>query len=260
MSRVLNAVILFLLCAFIAAPTIIVAISSFSESELIRIPPESWSTQWYFSALARAEFRNAAWNSLWLAASATGLALVIALAASLALVRSSIPGRDAIQTMLLAPLVVPSIVIGLSILLASTRLGLQFPGPRLLVAHVLMVLPYLLRTITSSLVRVDPAAEEAARTLGANSFRTFLHVTLPALWPGVIAGATFAFIISFDNVSVSLFLAHARTNTLPITLMSYVEYNSDPSIAAISTLLVVMALIAAVVLERTIGLRKTLGG
>ena len=164
------------------------------------------------------------------------------------------------QTVLLAPLVVPSVVIGLSILLASSRLGLSSGSGRLVAAHVLIVLPYLVRTTSASLVRLDPLAEEAARTLGANNLRTFLHVTLPGLMPGLLAGMIFALIISFDNVSISLFLANARTNTLPLTLMSYVEYNLDPSVAAVSTLLIFMALVAAIALERFAGLRKTLGG
>lgn len=132
MTKALNGALLFLLCMFIAAPTLVILVSSFSESELIQFPPESYSIKWYINALSRPEFRTAAWNSVWVAALSTLIALVIALGASLALVRSNLPGRGAIQTLLLAPLVVPSIVIGLSILLASTRLGLQFPGPRLL--------------------------------------------------------------------------------------------------------------------------------
>ena len=257
MSISVNRVVLFLLCAFIAAPTIVIAGASFSHSELVQFPPEQWSLRWYAHALSRPEFRSAAWNSLWIAAMATSIGLPIALGASLAIVRGNIRYRETLQTILLAPLVVPSIVIGLSVLLATTRLQAQFPAPRMLAAHTLIVLPYLMRTISSNLIRVDPAAEEAARSLGANSFKAFWYVTLPALRPGVIAGVTFSFIISFDNVSISVFLAHAQTNTLPITLMSYVEYNSDPSVAAVSTLLVAMALIAAVVLERTIVLRRT---
>ena len=111
----------------------------------------------------------------------------------------------------------------------------------------------------ASLTRLDPMIEEAARTLGASPLRTFWHVTLPLVRSGVMAGMLFALIISFDNVSMSLFLTTARSNTLPLVIMNYVEYNFDPSIAAISTMLVVLSLGTAVLLERVVGLRSVLG-
>lgn len=260
MSRIAFGVVAALLCAFILAPTVVIAVSSFGAGEILEFPPRDWTLHWYAYALTKPEFVQPAWNSFWIASLSTLIASPIAIMAALGLMRSNLPGREAIQTFLLAPLVVPSIVIGLAILLATTHAGLPMPAYRLLAAHTLVVLPYLLRTTTASLVRLDPLAEEAARTLGASSLRTFLHVTLPALTPGLVAGMIFAFVISFDNISISLFLANARTNTLPLSLMSYVEYNLDPSVAAVSTLLIAMALAAAIVLERSAGLRRTLGG
>jgi putative spermidine/putrescine transport system permease protein len=259
MMRMVFVVVIGVLCAFILAPTIVIALSSFGASEILEFPPKNFTVRWYLFAVSKPEFRAAAWNSLWLAAATVLIAAPIAVAAALAIVRSSFPGKDAIQTFLLAPLVVPSVVIGLSILLTSAQLSMPIVESRLIAAHVLITLPYLIRTVTASLMRLDPLAEEAARTLGANSIRTFYLVTMPALWPGIVAGMIFAFIISFDNVSISLFLASAKTNTLPLTLMSYIEYNLDPSVAAVSTLLIAMALCAAVVLERSAGLRRVLG-
>ncbi|SEQ48939.1 putative spermidine/putrescine transport system permease protein [Devosia sp. YR412] len=259
MNRLFFGVVIALLFTFILAPTVVIALSSFGTSEILEFPPQSFTLRWYAYALARPEFTSAAWNSLWLAVSSTAIATPLAIAASLAITRGRLPGREVLQTILLAPLVVPSVVIGLAILLASSRLGFSSGSTRLIAAHVLIVLPYLVRTTSASLVRLDPLAEEAARTLGANSLRTFLHVTLPGLAPGLLAGMIFGFIISFDNVSISLFLANARTNTLPLSLMSYVEYNLDPSVAAVSTLLILMALVVAIALERFAGLRKTLG-
>lgn len=258
--RFLYAILIALLCAFILAPTTVIAITSFGGSEIMEFPPRDLTLRWYASAISKAECQSAAWNSLWIAFVTMLISTPLAIAGPLALVRGHIPGREVIQTMLLAPLVVPSIVVGLSILLASSRFDLPLVETRLLIAHVLITLPYLVRTITSSLMRLDPVAEEAARVLGANSIMTFLFITLPALRPGIIAGMIFAFIISIDNVSISLFLASAKTNTLPLSLMSYIEYNLDPSVAAVSTLLIIMALAAAIALERLAGLRHTLGG
>ena len=183
-----------------------------------------------------------------------------ALAAAYGLVRGRFRGRDAIQTLLLAPLVVPSLVIGLAILLAFSGMGVRAVGARLVGAHVLITFPYMVRTILASLARLDPAVEEAARTLGASALRCFVLVTLPLVRPGVVAGMLFAFIVSFDNVSLSLFLTNARTNTLPIAILNYVEYNFDPSVAAISTMLVAFSLGAALLVERLVGLRRVVGG
>src|SRR6185503_17135491 len=129
----------------------------------------------------------------------------------------------------------------------------------LVLAHTLIVLPYLVRTVLASLVQLDITLEEAGRTLGASAFKTFLYVTLPLIRPGLMAGILFAFIISFDNVSISLFMTTSRTTTLPIAVLNYVEYNFDPSIAAISTMLILATAIAAVVIERTVGLRSIAG-
>lgn len=259
MGRIIFGVVIALLFTFILAPTVVIALSSFGTSEILEFPPQNFTLRWYFFALAKPEFLSAAWNSLWLALVSTAIATPLAIAAALAITRSNIKGREVFQTILLAPLVVPSVVIGLAILLATSRIGFGAGSTRLIVAHVLIVLPYLLRTTSASLMRLDPLAEEAARTLGANNIKTFLLITLPGLAPGLIAGMVFAFVISFDNVSISLFLANARMNTLPLSLMSYVEYNLDPSVAAVSTLLIVMALVVAIALERFAGLRKTLG-
>jgi putative spermidine/putrescine transport system permease protein len=253
-----RAFVLFAAC-FIAAPVFVVVVTSFGRSAMLEFPPSAWSLQWYGRALGRAEFQSAAFNSLWIAIVTTLIATPIAVAAAVAIVRGRFPGRDAIQVFLMAPLVVPSIVTGLAILIFAAAIGVRVVEERLVAAHVLITFPYLVRTIVASLSRVDPLAEEAARTLGANAFRAFWHVTLPALFPGLVAGMTFAFIVSFDNVSISLFLASARTTTLPLSILSYVETNLDPSVAAVSTLLVALSLITALVLERLVGLRKALG-
>jgi putative spermidine/putrescine transport system permease protein len=249
-----------LIIAFILAPTLIVVAISFGDSAAMQFPPQGLSLRWYQAALARDTFRATAWTSLWLAGAATALALPVALAAALALVRGNFPGRAAVQTLLLAPLFVPGVVIGLSLLVITPALGLRAPDLRLVCAHVLVVMPFQLRTLVASLARADIAIEEAALTLGASRLRIFLQVTLPGLSGALIAGALFAFVISFDNVSVSLFLASAKTNTLPLAVLSYVEFNADPSIAAISTLLILLAMAAALVLELAVGLRSALAG
>ena len=249
-----------LVAAFVLAPTVVVVGSSFSGGTLPQFPPRELSLRWYEHALSQSVFTDAAWNSLWLAGISTAIATPIALAAALAIVRCEFPGKNLLQAMLLAPLFVPAIVISLAILLALTRLGIRDVGFRLVAAHVLVTMPYLVRTLIASLTRFDMALEEAARTLGATPLTTFFVITLPLIRPGLIAGVLFALVVSFDNVSVSLFLTSARTNTLPLAILNYVEYNYDPSIAALSTMLIAVSLGAALLLERLVGLRRVVGG
>lgn len=258
-ARIAFAALAASLFAFVLAPIVVVVVASFSAGAVPEFPPSSWSLRWYEHALAQPVFLSAARNSAVLAALSTAINVPIALAAALALSRGRFPGREAVQTILLAPLVVPAVVTGISILLAFSAAGWRDAMSRLLLAHVVITLPYMVRTVMATLARLDPLAEEAAMTLGADRLRVFLHVTLPLLLPGLAAGAVFAFIVSFDNVSVSLFLASARASTLPVAVLGYVEFNFDPSVAALSTLLVLASLVAAAGLERAVGLRRALG-
>ncbi|MEN9773936.1 MAG: hypothetical protein RL322_1006, partial [Pseudomonadota bacterium] len=205
-------------------------------------------------------FLEAAWHSVQLASLSVLINLPIAVCAALAIVRGKLPGSASIQTFLMSPLVVPAVVTGIAVLLAFAQTGWRDPFSRLLLAHLVITLPYLVRTIIASLTRLDIHCEEAAATLGASPIKVFMLVTLPQLAPGIIAGGLFAFIISFDNVSVSLFLASAKFNTLPIAVLAYVEHNLDPSIAALSTLLILTTVALTLVIERIAGLRRTLGG
>ncbi len=154
---------------------------------------------------------------------------------------------------------VPGIVIGIAILIAFAQFDLDNALWRLLAAHVLIVLPYWIRTVLAALARLDPLMGEAAATLGAAPLQRLWHVTLPLIRPGILAGAIFSFIISFDDAAVSLFLTDAHTVTLPIGILSYLEYNFDPSIAAISSALILGTVAAAAVIEHLFGLKRMLG-
>jgi putative spermidine/putrescine transport system permease protein len=131
---------------------------------------------------------------------------------------------------------------------------------RLFVGHVLIVMPYVIRTTLASLAQIDPALKEAAETLGASYRQVLLKIILPLIRPGIVAGMIFGFILSFDDVNVSLFLVDARTTTLPISVMSYLQYSFDPSVAAISSLLIAATFIITIVLERSFGLKRLFAG
>ena len=249
-----------ILLALVLAPIAIVILVSFGSREVVEFPPSAWSLRWYAFALSQESFVSSAINSAIVAVTATAIATPLALGAAMSIARVRFRGRDLVQTLLLAPLFIPAIVTSLALLLALSKFDVRAVSARLVAAHVLIVLPYLIRTVLASLTRLDDVLEDAASTLGASSIRVFLHVTLPLIRAGMIAGILFALIISFDNVSVSLFLTTPRTNTLPIAILNYVEYNFDPSVAAVSTMLIVITATAAAFIERTVGLRAVAKG
>ncbi len=248
-----------LVYGFIFLPLAVVVLISFNGGSVASFPIESWSLRWYATALASSSFTKALGTSLWIAVLATAIAAPISLAAGLAVARGNFPGRSAIEALLMAPILVPGVVIGIALLLSFSWLQFRDAPMRLLAAHVLIALPYCTRTVLASLSRMDDSLIESARTLGADRWRAFLHVTLPLARPGLVAGMIFAFLQSFGDVPVSLFLIDARNNTLPLSIMAYLEYNTDPAVAAISSLITTASLALALVLERLVGLKRALG-
>lgn len=244
--------------AFIFAPLIVIVLVSLNGGTVASFPIESWSLRWYAKALDTTAFRSGLWTSLWIALVATAISTPLAVAAALAIARVDFPGRSAVEAALMAPILVPGIVIGIALLLSTTLLQLRDAPIRLLAAHVLIALPYCMRTVYASFARLDPSLVDAAITLGADRWRAFRHVTLPLIGPGIAAGMIFAFLQSFGDVPISLFLTDARNNTLPLTIMAHLEYSVDPSVAAMSSLVVLASLALAIGLERLVGLRRAL--
>jgi putative spermidine/putrescine transport system permease protein len=248
------------LYAFMLAPLVCVVLVSFNADAVQSFPPRALSLHWYWHALNEPSFVNGAIISAVLALCATALATPAGIAAALALHRSRWRGKAAIELLLLAPLVVPGLVIGIALLVMLAGMDVREAPLRLLIGHVLIVLPYVVRTTLASLARLDPALTEAAETLGASRLAAFLQVILPLIRPGVVAGMLFGFILSFDDVSVSLFLVDARTVTLPLAIMSYLQYNFDPSIAAISSMLIGLTVVVVLVVERRLGMKQLFTG
>ncbi len=244
---------------FVLSPLLIALVVAFSDSELISFPISSYSVRWFASAWHKEIFWRSALNSLWLALAAVAVAGPLGLAAALGIRRAPARIGQPIETILMLPLLVPAIVLSLSLLVASVLTGLTDAPLRLWAAHSVVVLPYVVRTCLASLGSMPRQIEEAARTLGADSWRVFRHITLPLIRPGLFAGCAFAFILSFDNVSVSMFLVNQKTPTLPLAIMNYVEYNFDPGVAAVSATMVILSLAVAWLIERWVGIRKVLG-
>jgi putative spermidine/putrescine transport system permease protein len=232
---------------FVAAPIAVVFVSSVNSTQYLQLPPSGVSTRWWEAALTE-RWMGPTWFSLQLAAATSVLATGLGTLAALGIQRGTFRGRDALLAVLLSPLILPQIVTGAALLQFFALLGLRdlLGWPALLLGHIVITLPYAIRTVLVSLHGLDPRLEWAAQDLGANPFRTFLRVTLPLIKNGVFAGFVFAFIVSFNDVPISLFLGRPGNVPIPIAILGHVESRFDPAVSAVAvvTIAIVLALIA----------------
>jgi putative spermidine/putrescine transport system permease protein len=227
-----------LIMIYLLAPIVVVIATAFGTSPYPVFPPAGITLKWFARFLNSADFVHATQLSAALSLTSTLCATVIGTLAALALVRYQLVGKAAISALLLSPILFPTVVLGLALLVAFTRAGLAQSFVGLVAAHTVLIVPFVIRLVMASLAALDTSIEEAARNLGAGRLRTFFLVTLPLIRPGVLAGALFGFIVSFDELVVTLFLAGPGLQTLPIRIFSSIEYSSDPTISAISTCLI----------------------
>jgi len=252
--------IVVLIYAFLLAPLVVVILFSFSAKSFFTFPPTGFSLRWYTAAWELGTFTAPMIRSIVLALSATFCSTVLAVPAVLALRRlSSSKVAKVVEFYLLTPLVVPSLIIGIALLYYFLKLDLIDTFAALLTAHTLLVFPFMLRAILVSAQDIKKHLEEASEILGAGPWRTFRSVVLPGLLPGIVSGAIFAFIVSFDQFTVSLFVTQSEQTTLPVALYKYVYDVNDPVAAAVSSALVIFGLFLAVCLQKT-GLLDHAGG
>jgi putative spermidine/putrescine transport system permease protein len=260
MSALIYRVALIGFYVFLLSPLAVIVVVSFGAGSAMEFPPRSLSLEWYARALNAREFTGPLINSAMLGVAAAVTSAVIGIITALALVQGRHHAfRNAIEAFVLSPLIVPGVVLGIALLITFTDIGLRNSWSRLFLAHLLITFPYCVRTTMVSLARLDPAYGEAAESLGATRFETFIHVTLPLIAPGVVAGLLFAFVVSFDNVPTTIFLTDHSTTTLPIAIMAFIQYDFNPSIASISSMIIVVMIIFSVVIERLVGLRRMFG-
>jgi putative spermidine/putrescine transport system permease protein len=206
--------------------------------------------------LSDPQFLVPLWNSFRLGCTATVLAGLLAVPAALVLVRQRVRGAREVQTFLLSPLSLPTIILASGLLFFTARIGLGGSFTALVAGHTVIIVPYIMRTVFGVYAGVSEEIEQAALVHGAGPIRTFWYVTLPMIRPGILAGAIFAFLMSFDEVPVALLLTNTDTTTLPVSILSYLVYNYDPSVAAISTIQIVIVVATLLILERFFGIRN----
>ncbi len=244
------------LVLFMSLPTVVVVVASLNPTAILSFPPQGLSLRWYENALTYPQFRRAAVNSLIVTAASAALALPIGTAAALALVRHPLRLRGFWNTVLLSPLVIPGVAAGLGLLILAARLGLLANRLVLIVAHVVLVLPFVIRSVMVSVANLDPMLERAAASLGARPWRVFRRVTLPLLRPGLFAALLFAVIVSANEFVVSLFVSTRVTEILPVAMFTYVVNYTDPTMAAVSTLFVAATFVVVFLADRLLHLSR----
>ena len=241
---------------FVLSPLVVVALISVTPTEYVSLPTTGVTLHWYREALNTPVFVDSAIKSVILAFATSAIVLVLGTAMAIAIVRFQFLGRNVIFTLGTSPLFVPMVMTGLALLIAANVYGLYSTTARILIGHCVLTIPYVVRAMASSLTGFDSNQELAARNLGATPFQAFMKVTLPQLGPGLMAGGIFAFIISFDNVAVSIFLSGPDFTTLPVQLYAYAINKSDPMIAAVSVLMIAFSLVVIGLAEKFFGLQN----
>ena len=242
-------------------PIVIVVTVSFTDALALRFPPPGYSTRWYlalFDQEKSAEIQRAALNSLIVATCSTAIATTLGTLAALAIAKRSWRWAGRLDLLFMSPVVLPSLAVGLALLMYFTLIGLRPSTPVLIAGHVVMIVPFVLRTTIANLSQLDPGLLASSESLGASRLFTFRRVTLPLILPGIGAGMFLAFMASFDNIPVSLFLTDARTEMLPIRMWGMLETRLDVRVAAISGLVAMATLVLLVLVDRLVRVDRQL--
>lgn len=240
--------------AFLFFPLILIVVTSFGTEAAIKFPIKGFTLDWYANALRSESMVQSFFLSLRIGLLATVLALLIGIPASYALSRYSFKGKKLLKSFFLSPTIIPGIVVGY-ILFQFIVLSLGLPiAQGLLIGHFLISLPYIIRVVGSSMEQLDYSIEEVAWSLGCTKVRAFTKIVLPNVTSGIFAAFMLAFVNSFNNVPVSMFLSGPGVTMLPTSLLSYMEYNYDPTVSAISVMLMLLTIVLMIVIEKTLGL------
>jgi putative spermidine/putrescine transport system permease protein len=240
LARLAPATIVGLILLFLAFPIIVVVVVSFSSATYLTFPPPGFGLKWYEAYFSNQDWLRPTWVSLWVAAAVVVLSTTLGTVAALGIARLPKPLRVFATGLILSPLIVPGIVVAIGIYYAYSRYGLVGTPFAMVLAHTCLAVPFVVTSVSASLTGIDPRLEQASLNLGATPSATFWQVTLPLIRPGVLVGALFAFITSFDELVVALFISGTGAVTLPRRMWDDLRFQIDPTIAAVSTLTIVL--------------------
>ena len=251
LSQVLFVVLVAAILLYLILPVLIVVPMSFSEARFLQFPPKEWSFRWYEAFFSSGEWMAASKVSLITALVTTVVSLPVGMAAAYAINSSSLRVVRTLQIVLLLPMMVPIILIAAGVFFVYARVGLISTLTGLILAHIMLALPYVIIALLAGLRNFDMSQEMVARSLGMNRFRAFMAVTLPQIKPSVVSATLFAFITSLDETVVALFVSGGDNQTLTKRMFTALRDEIDPTIAAISSLLILASLLLVVIAGRT---------
>ncbi|WP_108260578.1 ABC transporter permease [Mangrovicoccus ximenensis] len=247
LSGVLWALLTGAVLLFLLAPVAVLIFSAFDDGKFFRFPPRELSLRWFGAALDSPEYRGALINSTIIACVSTAISVTAGLMAATGLSRGGLKSRALVELLLLAPLTLPLVVWAIALLQIYARLGISGTFGGLVLAHAVITLPLSVRILLATLAGIDPQMEEAARSLGARPLRAFLRTTFPLALPGVLTAAVFSFLVSFNDVVVTTFIAGARWMTFPVRMYSQLRGQGvDPITLAIGAMIVALILAAVI--------------
>lgn len=245
---------------FMMLPLALVCLVSFTDKAYLSIPTTWPSLRWYEALSDNPEFLDAFWTSLYVGTGSATIALIISVPAAIALARWVFAGRSGIQAFLMSPLMIPHVVMGIAFLRFFSEIGLAGNFTGLVLSHVIMILPYGLQLAMASASNMDASVEDAAQTLGASRPVVLRRITLPLMLPGIVSGWILAFLHSFDELTMTVFIASPDTTTLPVRLYHHIEETIDPLVTSVSALLIVAAIALIAVIQWLYGLDRLLIG
>ena len=249
-----------LIVVFMLAPIVVVCLVAFTPEGYLSLPSSGFSLRWFRAIGRYPEFVGAFWTSIWLGALSSALALLLAVPAALAIARYRFRGREALAALFLSPLMIPHVVLGVAFLRFFTQIGHGGRFAGLLLAHLVIVFPFALRLTLASAAGMDRAMEQAAISLGASDWAVLRRITLPLIAPGIVSGWALAFIQSFDEVTMTVFVAAPGIETLPVRMFLYIQDNIDPLVTSVSAVVIALTTCLLVLLDRTYGLDRLLIG
>ena len=247
-----------LILGFLVLPAIVVTISAFNDKAILSFPPQAWSMRWFAKAIAYQDFRQGFHNGLIVTAWSSSAALMVGAMFAFVLNRYRLRFKGFVEGVLLSPLIIPHFTVGLGFLILAAQIGWSRSFAVVIVCHVILVLPFVLRSVYVSLRNLDQSYERAAASLGASPLRVMVTITLPLLLPGLVSGWLFAAMLSFNEFTASLFVTAQRTQTLPVAMYNYVREFADPSMAALSVMYIAGTAALIIFANTYLGLGKVL--
>ena len=251
-------IVLAAILGFVLLPFVVVAIASFNDGAILSFPPKAWSLRWYANVFEYRDFAEGLVNSLKVAAIGATVALVAGAGFAYVLDRYDFALKGLLNGVLMSPLIIPNFTIGLGLLILSAAASLPRSIGLVVTVHVIIVLPFVVRSVYVSLRNFERRYEQAAESLGGTPRRVLFTITLPLLLPGLVSGGLFAAILSFNEFTASLFVVNQSTQTLPVAMYNYVREYADPTLAAVSVLYVAVVAMALLVVHKIFRLEKVL--